>query len=239
LGILVGLALAPQLEAFGDMLCRVPEAVGKVALTFDDGPDPATTPRVLEALDAAQQKATFFVLGWKVAAHPELAAEIAARGHQLALHGYHHERLYSFKPPRAVAEDLTRCQDVIERAAGVRPIFFRPPIGQASPRTFAGARRAGVALVGWSLRPRDGLRGTTSDQVVDRITARLRAGDVVLLHDALELGSAVDAREPPALAALPRIFQVLRERKLRSVTLQELIEAADSAGRSATPPAAG
>lgn len=236
--LLVALTLAPRLEAFGDLLARVPEAKGKVALTFDDGPDPLTTPRVLDALDAAQHKATFFVLGWKVAAHPELVAEIVARGHQLGLHGYHHERLYSFKPPRAVAEDLTRCQDAIQRAAGVRALLFRPPIGQASPRTFAGARRAGVVLVGWSIRPRDGLPWTTPEQVAERVTAKVNAGDIVLLHDAVERGSAVDPREPAAIAALPRILAVLRERGLRSVTVEELIEAGESPGPS-SPPAAG
>lgn len=225
LAILAGLALSPRLEAFGDLLCRVPEAEGLVALTFDDGPDPVTTPRVLDALDAAGQRATFFVIGWKAEAHPDLIREIAARGHQLALHGFHHDRLYSFKPPKLVEQDLVRCQDVIERAAGVRPVLFRPPVGQASPRTFAGARRAGVELVGWSIRPADGLRWTLPEQVAERVATKLGSGDIVLLHDAVERGSTVDPRVPPSLDALPRIFEVLRERGLRSVTLDELIEA--------------
>lgn len=221
------LALAPRLEAFGDYLCHVPDAGDRVGLTFDDGPDPRTTPRVLDLLDARGQRATFFVLGWKVEAHPEIARDIQQRGHQLALHGYHHDRLYAFKTPAAVREDLRRCQDAVERAAGVRPVLFRPPVGQASPRTFAGAKRAGVELVGWSVRPADGLRWSTSEQVAERVTRRLRSGAIVVLHDATEAGSEADPREPPSLAALPAILDAVAARGLRSVTLEELITAGD------------
>jgi peptidoglycan-N-acetylglucosamine deacetylase len=226
LGILVVLVLFPQLEAFGDYLWRVPAAKGLVALTFDDGPDPKTTPRVLDILAQRKQLATFFVLGWKVDAYPDLVRRIHASGHQLALHGYHHDRLYSFKTPRAVQQDIERCQDAVERAAGVRPVLFRPPIGQASPRTFAGARRAGVELVGWSVRSGDGLRWMTSEAVAARVIPRLEGGAIVLLHDAPEHGTHVDDREPASLAALPPILDALAGARLRSGTVEQLIGAA-------------
>ena len=182
---------------------------------------------MLELLEARGQRATFFVLGWKADAHPEIVRDIQRRGHQLALHGYHHGRLYAFKTPAAVQEDLRRCQDAVERAAGVRPVLFRPPVGQASPRTFAGAKRAGVELVGWSVRPADGLRWSTSEQVAERVARRLRSGAIVLLHDATEAGSEAEPREPSSLAALPVILDALAARGLRSVTLAELIAAGD------------
>lgn len=225
--LLGALALVPQLEAFGDLLCRVPGARGLVALTFDDGPDPVTTPRVLEALEARGQRATFFVVGWKAEAHPDLLGEIHRRGHQLALHGYHHERLYAFKPPDAVRDDLRRCQDVVERAVGVRPVLFRPPVGQASPRTFAGAKRAGVEMIGWSVRPGDGVRWSSPERVLRRVLRGLEEGAIVLLHDASEKGSFAGGGEPPSLAVLPRILDALEARRLRSVTLEELITAGD------------
>ena len=233
------LALVPRLEAFGDYLCRVPGARGLVGLTFDDGPDPQTTPRVLELLEARGQRATFFLLGWKVEAHPEVVREIHRRGHQLALHGYHHDRLYAFKPPAAVHEDLRRCQDAVERAVGVRPVLFRPPIGQASPRTFAGAKKAGVELIGWSVRPADGLRWSTPEQVLRRVVRGLTEGAIVLLHDASEAGSQADARELSSVAALPGILDALEARGLRSVTLEELVTAADEPSPDPPRPADG
>src|SRR5690606_17793523 len=129
---------------------------GLVALTFDDGPDPRTTPRILDLLERRGQRATFFVIGQKAEAHPELLRRIHAGGHLLALHGYIHRWFYAFLTPTTVQQDIQRTQDAVEAATGTRPVLFRPPVGQASPRTVAGARRAGVAIVGWSTRTGDG-----------------------------------------------------------------------------------
>jgi len=218
-GIAMTGVLVPQLEMFGEVISRGPPDVRAIALTFDDGPSPVTTPRVLQALAAAGAKATFFVLGVKAEAHPGVLRDIVAAGHELGVHGYQHHHLYALLTPDAVARDIARARDVVERETGVRVKWFRPPVGQVSPRTAAGARRAGVPIVAWSVRGLDGLRARTSEQVVSRITPGLLPGAIVLLHDAAE----DDDFEPAAIAALPRLLANTKEKGLAAVTLDELL----------------
>ncbi len=221
LSLILVATLVPRLEVFGDVLWRVPNASGRVALTFDDGPNPETTPRVLDLLRERRQRATFFVIGRKAEAHPELLRKMADEGHAIGVHGFDHDRLYSFWRPALVTADIERCISIVARATGRRPELFRPPIGQASPRTFAGAKKAGVEVVGWSVRGRDGLAGARAERVSERVERGLRAGAIVLLHDAAER----DDYRPASLEALPRILEALEERGLRSVTVGELVGA--------------
>ncbi len=212
--------LVPQLEMFGDVLSRGNPGSQGVALTFDDGPHPETTPRVLDLLREAGVKATFFVLGAKVERHPDIVRAIVLAGHTLGVHGYDHGRLYALLPPDAVARDIARTAAAIERAAGVRPRWFRPPVGHVSPRTAAGAKRAGLPIVAWSARGLDGLRGADCDRVALRIERSLRPGAIVLLHDAAERDDFV----PASLAALPRVLESITKRGLRVLPLEELLE---------------
>jgi peptidoglycan/xylan/chitin deacetylase (PgdA/CDA1 family) len=226
-GIAVIGVLVPQLEMFGDVVSRGSPDKRAVALTFDDGPSPLTTPRVLEALATAGARATFFVLGAKAEAHPDVLRAIVAAGHAVGVHGYDHHRLYAVLAPDAVARDIARARDVVERETGVRARWFRPPVGQVSPRTAAGARRAGVPIVVWSVRGLDGLRGRTPEQVVARIAPGLEPGAIVLLHDSAEH----DDFEPASLVALPRLLAVIADKGLSTVTLDELL--ADDDAQSA------
>jgi peptidoglycan/xylan/chitin deacetylase (PgdA/CDA1 family) len=221
--------LVPQLEMFGDVVSRGSPDIRAVALTFDDGPSPLTTPRVLETLAAAGAKATFFVLGAKAEAHPDVLRAIVAAGHAVGVHGYEHHRLYAVLTPDAVARDIARAREVVEREAGVRARWFRPPVGQVSPRTAAGARRASAPIVAWSVRGLDGLRRRTPEQVVARVAPRLEPGAIVLLHDAAE----ADDFEPASLAALPRLLALIAEKGLETVTLDELLAEHDEASSGA------
>ncbi len=236
-GILAWGSLDPSLEMYGDVLWRAPEAGARVALTFDDGPDPMTTPLVLDALRAAGAKATFFVLGQRAEAHPELMQRIADEGHGIGLHSYDHNRLYAFLTPAAVAADIGRCQSIVELTTGLRPIWFRPPVGQLSPRTMAGVRRADAVVTGWSTRGRDGLVTTDADQVFRRVAPALRPGAIVLLHDAWERPDGAPASGPAGIAALPRLLEEIDRRRLQAVTLDELMAA--TAGSSTTKRAPG
>jgi peptidoglycan-N-acetylglucosamine deacetylase len=195
-----------------------------VALTFDDGPNPATTPRILALLAEANASATFFVLGEKVERHPEVLKDLVLAGHSVGVHGYEHDRLYAFKSPSAVALDIERAQAIIERSAGVRTRWFRPPVGQVSPRTAEGAERAGVEIVGWSVRGFDGIRGADPERVALRIERGLEAGAIVLLHDAAER----DDFTPASVEALPKVLESIARKGLRVVPLQTLIEDARS-----------
>jgi peptidoglycan-N-acetylglucosamine deacetylase len=210
--------LVPQLEMYGDVFWRAERGANAVALTFDDGPHPKTTRKVLEILARGGHRATFFVVGRKARQYPDVVREIHAAGHAIGLHGYVHDRLYSLKPPSYVVSDIERTQQAIEEACGVRPTLFRPPVGYVSSRTAVGARNAGVTLVAWSARGIDGFAGTSPERVVQRIEPRLKDGAIVLLHDAAEREDFV----PATLEALPAILNTISERGLKAVTVDEL-----------------
>lgn len=210
--------LVPQLEMYGDWTWKGRRSQKRVALTFDDGPNPETTRRVLEALARAGQRATFFVVGRKAETHPDVIREIHEAGHAIGLHGYAHDWFYSFKPPTFVERDIKRTQDAIERVCGVRPTLFRPPLGYVTPRTVVGARRAGVELVAWSARAIDGLGNSDPNKVAARVERGLVGGAIIALHDAAER----DDFEPASVQALPKILETLRARGLESVRVDEL-----------------
>lgn len=208
----------PWLEMYGKVLCRVASGSARVALTFDDGPHPVTTRRVLAALGATRHRATFFVLGAKVEQHADVVREIRAAGHSLAIHGYTHDRLHAFRSPRRVASELVRALDAVERACGVRPLWFRPPLGQTSLTTALGVKRARLKLVGWSGRGLDGVRWRSPESVLKSALRSLDDGAVLVLHDAAEN----DDFEPPSLPSLPRLLAELDARGLTSVGIDSL-----------------
>jgi len=215
LGVLVLVTITPQWQLFGPALVRVPGRPGQVALTFDDGPDPVHTRAILDHLDAAGARGTFFVIGEEVERRPEVAREIVRRGHQVAMHGHDHrwQRIFS---PRWLADDFERAARTIQRVTGGVPRFFRPPVGVATPEVLDVCRPS-FRFVAWSLRPFDG-KIPDPDLVRARVRSKIREGDIVLLHDAARHGRF----QPPAVRALPGILADLEERGLRSVTLSEL-----------------
>ncbi len=210
--------LLPTWQMYGDTFCRGSRREPLVALTFDDGPSPTTTPRVLDALAKYRLVATFCVIGAKAERHPDLMRRIVREGHAVALHGYQHRRLYSWQSPLTIAKDIETCRSVVADLTGVRPHWFRPPIGHVSPRVAAGARRTGVGILGFSLRGFDGLRGARPHQVLRRLRRGLRPGVIVALHDASEREEFV----PAGIEVLPELARLIRERNLRSVTVDEL-----------------
>jgi peptidoglycan/xylan/chitin deacetylase (PgdA/CDA1 family) len=208
----------PERGMYGRTLWHGP-ARPEVALTFDDGPSPKTTPLVLAELARSGTRATFFVVGRKAAQHPELVREIVSAGHEVGLHGYEHDRLFSLRSGQHVARDIRRTQAVLVDAGAPQPTLFRPPIGFVSHMTVGGARRAGVTLVGCSARALDGFRQASPEKVSARLTRSLEPGALLAMHDAAERDDYV----PASLAALPHVLAALRERGLRPVTLSTWI----------------
>jgi peptidoglycan/xylan/chitin deacetylase (PgdA/CDA1 family) len=208
--------LWPRLQMYADVLWRGPKDARGVALTFDDGPDPVHTRRVLDCLDAADAKATFFVIGRKALLYPDVVREIRDRGHLVGVHGTSHDRILSLRSFASVSRDLSRAVDLIVELTGERPRFFRPPVGHTNPRIDRAARDLGLTIVGWSIRARDGIRAHPS-QVAQRVVPRLSDGAIVLMHD----GAERDDHEPAAPAALPEILAKMKERGLRAVRLDE------------------
>ena len=215
----VSLGQWTALRALPGGICRWrgPEAP-KVALTFDDGPDPDTTPYTLDRLEELGVTATFFCLGGRAAAHPELVREIAHRGHQVETHGYSHEHHFA-RTPGWVRADLDAAVSAME-STGVRPRWFRPPYGQTAGATMLEARRHGLRLVLWSAWGRE-WDEPDPPAVARRVVGGLDAGAIVLLHDA-------DVGSPPGTArraadALPAIVHALAGRGMAAVTLDRLV----------------
>lgn len=210
-----------RLGMFLDVLWRGPGEARGVALTFDDGPSPSSTPKILDLLDAAKAKATFFVIGKKAEKHPELVREILARGHAVALHSYAHHRLFSLKSARYVRDDLKRAIEVLSAITGDKPALFRPPIGHSNPTIARVVKELGLEVVGWSVRALDGLAAADPKAVAARVKRGLRDGAIVLMHDAAER----EDREPASVAALPIILDAMAAKNLRGVRVDAWTEA--------------
>lgn len=183
-----------------------------VALTFDDGPSPETTPHILDILKAQGVKATFFVLGEDGERRPDLLRRIVAEGHTVGVHGFHHRAL-TLASWTSVRQELDRSAAAVRAACPETvPVFFRPPHGFKSLTLLWLVRRGGLRLVTWSLDPRD-YDCRSSEQVTQAFFDRLRPGAIALLHDGA--GSAV------VMQALPAILDGLRERGYRCVPLTD------------------
>ena len=204
-----------RLGMFVDVVWRGPREARGVALTFDDGPSVEHTPRVLDLLDEAGVKATFFVIGAKAAAHPELLLDIVARGHAVGIHGHTHDRLLTLRSPETVGDDLGEAIATVEAITGDRPTLFRPPVGLTSPRVARALEWFDLVVVGWSVRGLDGLASARPERVAERVVSRLADGAIVLLHDAAER----DDFCPAGVAALPRILEAMRNKDLEGVRL--------------------
>lgn len=200
---------------FGRPIVRAPGEGRVVALTFDDGPNPEATPRILDALAAENVPATFFVLGRHADRWPELVRRAAVEGHAIGNHGWHHEKLHR-KSRGYVRADLEAGTASIERAGGGRPTLFRAPHGFRSPWVTPIARSLGQATVGWSLGVWDSAR-PGADEIVRRTVRGVRPGSIALLHDGDGYDPAGDRMQ--TAEALPRIIRELRGRGYRFVSL--------------------
>jgi peptidoglycan-N-acetylglucosamine deacetylase len=183
---------------------RLPGSRG-IALTFDDGPHPEGTPAVLEILDRAGVQATFYLVGEQVAKRPALAAEIAAAGHEIAIHGYRHTLLLR-RAPAALATDFDRAQAVIGEASGQTSRSYRPPYGVFSLVGLRLARARWTPLL-WTRWGRDWEARATMESITARATRELGPRDVVLLHDADDYSSPGSWRR--TAAALPYVLDAL------------------------------
>ncbi|MEU7423292.1 polysaccharide deacetylase family protein [Streptomyces sp. NPDC040750] len=204
-----------------------------VAFTFDDGPDPESTPRFLDALDGLGVRATFFVLGAHVVRHPALLRETVERGHEVGVHGWTHDRPWRPAFTRD-AEAVARAVHVVHDLTGHRPRWYRPPYGILTTGRWAAARRAGLRTVLWSAWGKDWTADATPDSVRARVVADLRGGGTVLLHDS-DRHSAPGCWQS-ALGALPGIVEDCRSAGLTVGPLREHGPSPDARCRTALVP---
>ncbi|HUP07924.1 MAG TPA: polysaccharide deacetylase family protein [Caldimonas sp.] len=221
--LLVGTAAWPRSTWLDGNLVRLPEASAErreVALTFDDGPDPEVTPRVLDLLDAAHARATFFPIAERAQRQPALMREIVRRGHSVQNHSQRHAHTFSLLGPRGLAAEIGAAQQALADLTGQVPRFFRAPAGVRNPLLGPVLQRLELRLVSWTRRGYDTVQRRPA-RVLHRLVRGLAPGDILLLHD----GHAARAADgsPVSLAVLPEVLAELSKRGLHAVTLPQAI----------------
>jgi peptidoglycan/xylan/chitin deacetylase (PgdA/CDA1 family) len=162
--------------------CRGKGSGRKIALSFDDGPDPEITPQVLELLKKKHIKAGFFLVGEKVEHDPGLLEKIISDGHVVGNHSYSHKNNFGFKSKKKVLKELQKTEALIFHLSGKRLKLFRPPFGVTNPNIAGAARILEYAVVGWSIRSLDTM-GKSRDKTIKRVNWRLKPGSLILFHD--------------------------------------------------------
>lgn len=217
--ILTGAGMLPRSRLLGPNLTRLPAAAiarREIALTIDDGPHPEVTPRVLDLLDAAGAKASFFCIGRQARQYPALCREIVARGHRVENHGDSHSSAFATFGPGRMRADIAAAQATLADLTGQAPQFFRPTAGLRNPFLDPVLSRLDLQLASWTRRPFDTREGSPK-RVYQRLIRDLAAGDILLMHDG---NSAADAHgQPVILGVLPCLLKTLAEHGLTPVTL--------------------
>ena len=157
-----------------------------VSLTFDDGPDPEMTPKVLEVLRRHGVKATFFVIGEKVQAHPEIVRQIVEEGHSIGSHSWSHDWRTNLGFAIEHSEQIRKALLAIKDACGVTSGMYRPPMGVTTPHLRTAVRWTRVKVIGWNVRSFDTVMKRSREEVAAKVIAKTRPGSIILLHDRLQ-----------------------------------------------------
>ncbi|MBK1838572.1 polysaccharide deacetylase family protein [Azospirillum sp. YIM B02556] len=218
--LLGAVGLWPRSGLLGPNLRRLPDAnarLGQVGLCFDDGPDPEVTPTILDQLDRAGAKASFFCIAARAARHPALVETIVRRGHTVENHSWHHSHRFAAMGIGAIRREVGEAQRILTDLAGRPPRFFKPPAGLRNPLLEPVLAGFGLHLATWTRRGFDAVRRDPA-KVERRLMRNLAAGDLLMLHD----GSAArdGTGRPVVLTVLPRLLDTLSARKLSAVSLE-------------------
>ncbi|MFT3800248.1 MAG: polysaccharide deacetylase family protein [Burkholderiaceae bacterium] len=220
---ITGAGLWPRSDWLGPNWRRLPADPARapsIALTFDDGPDPALTPYTLDRLDAAGLRATFFCIGRRVREHPALAREIVRRGHAVENHSDHHRPSFATSGVRGFVREIDAAQQTIADACGRAPRFFRAPAGLRNPMLEPALARLGLRLAAWTRRGFDTLERDPA-RILRALTRGLAADDILLLHDG---HCARDADGRPVLhAVLPALLARIGDAGLHGIRLDEAL----------------
>ena len=221
--LLTATGLWPRSTWLGSNVRRLPDAAAQrreVAVTLDDGPDPDTTPQVLDILEAQGARATFFCIAQQAERHPVLAREIVRRGHSVQNHSLRHRHNFSVLGPAGLRREIGAAQDSLAQITGQRPRCFRAPAGLRNLFLDPVLHALGLQLVSWTRRGFD-TRQSDPQAVLAQLTRGLAAGDIVLLHD--RHGAVMTDGRPVVLAALPALLQRIAAAGLHTTTLPEAL----------------
>jgi peptidoglycan/xylan/chitin deacetylase (PgdA/CDA1 family) len=205
----------------------------QVSLTFDDGPDPEITPRLLDMLAEHEARATFFVIGRQLEKSLALGERMLKEGHELGNHSWQHSRLQNFYSTAGHGAQIDRCSQLIKSLTrDEREPLYRPPVGLKSPAMARATHKRKLTAVAWSIHSRDTIV-RDANAIARNVLRRIRPGDIVLLHD----GHDLDNRHRPIIHQIvPLLLQGLRQRGLQSVPVSEL--SADTLPAARAPSAA-
>ncbi len=192
--------------------CRKRTVEKIVALTFDDGPDPIQTPKVLQTLKEQQATACFFCIGRKIEGNEKLLQQIVTEGHLIGNHSFTHSGLFPLYRLSRMKKDLQTCQSELERVTSQPVTLFRPPFGVTNPTIAKAVRQLGYTSIGWDIRTLD-TQQPTPDKVLNRIRKGLKPGSIILLHD----------RIPDSGQLVKQILDLLKEQGYTVVRLDELL----------------
>jgi peptidoglycan/xylan/chitin deacetylase (PgdA/CDA1 family) len=220
---LTALGLWPRSRALGSNWTVLPAASaarGEVAITIDDGPDPAVTPQVLAVLKRYDARATFFCIGELAERHAGCVRDCIAAGHAIENHSYQHRHNFSLLGPLGMYREIARAQQALRTVSGSAPRFFRAPAGLRNPFLDPVLQRLQLQLASWTRRGFDTVNDD-ADAVYARLVRSLKAGDILLLHDGHAARTV--SGMPLILEVLPRVLQAIRERSLTPITLREAL----------------
>jgi peptidoglycan/xylan/chitin deacetylase (PgdA/CDA1 family) len=210
----------------GHLVCRVDDVSDQVALTFDDGPSGADTPRVLDLLARHGARATFFTLAQNVRRHPDLVRRMVAEGHEVAIHGELHLPLLML-PPGLIRREIRRSADAVLEAANVTARHYRPPFGLMVPSQARFVQKIGYTSVLGDVYPEDAYQPPVAT-IVARVLRRITAGSILILHDGSPIGEPSRAR---TVEALDIILRHLATHALKGVSVERLLAASKEGAR--------
>ncbi len=212
--VLLGLGVASiRMRFFCDAVCRGRPGFGRLALTFDDGPDAQATPRLLDLLRDQRVPAAFFCVGRRASAHPDLVRRMAAEGHAAGNHTDRHGWWTNFLIGRSLRNEVAHAQQTLCDILGRAPRYFRSPAGLTNPHLPGVLKRLDLVLVGWDVRAFD--RGAPAHVTAERVMRRARDGSIILLHDGgADAGCLV--------GAVAQVVTGLRARGYTFVPLEDL-----------------
>jgi peptidoglycan/xylan/chitin deacetylase (PgdA/CDA1 family) len=200
---------------------RVKTKKKRVVLTFDDGPSPVWTTKILDELKKAGIKATFFVIGHHVKKYPEIAQRIVREGHEIGNHGYAHSVMFYYKPAE-IEEEIQYTEQVIQQITGVRTKYFRPPKAWLRRSIKNKVKSMGYDIILWSLNSKDWVCFNHKD-IVKYISNNVRNGDILLFHDSGNVFSIEGGKRTQTVKAITLLVKTLEKQGFKFVTIEELL----------------
>jgi len=208
-----------------DTFYHEPTSDKVVALTFDDGPSPEWTPKILDALKVAGVKATFFMLGEHVERYPDIAKRVAKEGHEIGNHTYDHHVLVYYKMEE-LEKEIKDAERIIKNVTGQTTKYFRPPKAWLTPEEKVKIKAMGYKIILWSLNSKDWV--TFDDKyVIKYILRNIRPGDIILFHDSGGVFSTEGGDRSETVKVVPRLIEKLRGKGYKFVTISGLLNSVE------------